>query len=194
MKKVFALTLSATILTPALALAHTGPFGHAHGPTQGFLHPMSGLDHILAMVLVGLLAWQIGRRAMLLVPAAFLGLMAVGGALGMAGINLPFIEVGIALSVVVLGGTVAFGLRAPVAVAMGLTGLFAIFHGQAHGAEMPTAISGLEYATGFLAATALLHAAGLAVGFGMDRIGTIAVRTAGALASLAGLALLVGAV
>lgn len=194
MMKISALALAALTLMPGLALAHTGADGHSHGFMAGFLHPVGGLDHVLAMVLVGLLAWQLGQRALWLVPAAFVAVMAVGGVLGMAGIALPALEAGIALSVVVLGAMVAFGVRAPVAVAMGLVGLFALFHGQAHGAEMPAAASALGYAAGFMLATALLHAVGVAAGFGMGRISAPAVRMAGAAASVAGVVLLVGAV
>ncbi len=194
MMKISALALAAVTLMPGLALAHTGADGHTHGFMAGFLHPMGGLDHVLAMVLVGLLAWQIGQRALWLVPAAFVAVMAAGGALGMAGIALPALEFGIALSVVVLGAMVAFGVRAPVAVAMGLAGLFAVFHGQAHGAEMPASASALGYAAGFMMATALLHVAGVATGFGMGRISAPAVRMAGAAASVAGVVLLVSAV
>ena len=194
MMKISALALAAVTLMPGLALAHTGADGHTHGFMAGFLHPVGGLDHVLAMVLVGLLAWQIGQRALWLVPAAFVAVMAAGGALGMAGIALPALEIGIALSVVVLGAMVAFGVRAPVAVAMGLAGLFAMFHGQAHGAEMPASASALGYAAGFMLSTALLHAAGMTAGFGMGRISAPAVRMAGAAASVAGVVLLVGAV
>ena len=194
MMKVSALALAAVTLMPGLALAHTGAEGHSHGFMAGFLHPVGGLDHVLAMVLVGLLAWQIGQRALWLVPAAFVAVMAAGGALGMAGIELPALEAGIALSVVVLGAMVAFGVRAPVAVAMGLAGLFALFHGQAHGAEMPASASALGYAVGFMLSTALLHVAAVAAGFGMGRISAPAVRMAGAAASVAGVVLLVGAV
>lgn len=194
MMKISALALAALTLMPGLALAHTGAEGHSHGFVSGFLHPVGGLDHILAMVLVGVLAWQLGQRALWLVPAAFVAVMAAGGALGMAGIELPALEAGIALSVVVLGAMVAFGVRAPVAVAMGLVGLFALFHGQAHGAEMPAAASALGYAAGFMLSTALLHAVGVAAGFGMGRISAPAVRMAGAAASVAGVVLLVGAV
>lgn len=194
MMKISALALAAVTLMPGLALAHTGAEGHSHGFVSGFLHPVGGLDHILAMVLVGVLAWQLGQRALWLVPAAFVAVMAVGGVLGMAGIELPALEAGIALSIVVLGAMVAFGVRAPVAVAMGLVGLFALFHGQAHGAEMPAAASALGYAAGFMLSTALLHAVGVAAGFGMGRISAPAVRMAGAAASVAGVVLLVGAV
>jgi len=130
-----------------------------------------------------------------LVPATFVLVMAVGGALGVAGIAIPLVELGIALSVVVLGAAVALGIRAPVAVAMGIAGLFAIFHGHAHGAEMPVDASGLTYGMGFMIATALLHLGGLGLGFLIgaagDRYGLV-MRSAGGLAAIAGLAILTG--
>lgn len=186
---------AAALLAPTAAFAHTG-VGGTSGFLHGFTHPISGLDHILAMAMVGLLAWQIGGRALWLVPASFLALMAAGGALGAAGFGLPFVETGIALSVVVLGALVAAGVKAPVAAAMGLVGLFALFHGHAHGAEMPENAGGLAYAAGFMLATALLHVAGLGLGFLVgragERHGPLAVRAAGGLAAVAGLGLLAG--
>lgn len=192
------LALAATIAgMPAAALAHTG-VGAVHGFAPGFLHPLTGIDHILAMVMVGVFAWQLGGRALWLVPATFVTLMAAGGALGVAGIPVPFVEVGIALSVVVLGAVVALGLRAPLAVAMGLVGLFAICHGHAHGAEMPEDAGGLAYGVGFMLGTALLHMAGLGLGFLIgragDRHGPLVVRSVGGLAALAGVVLLGGVV
>jgi urease accessory protein len=181
-------------LVPTAAMAHTG-VGDVGGFAHGFWHPITGLDHVLAMVLVGMLAWQLGNRALWLVPATFVLVMAVGGALGVAGIAIPLVELGIALSVVVLGAAVALGIRAPVAVAMGIAGLFAIFHGHAHGAEMPVDASGLTYGMGFMIATALLHLGGLGLGFLIgaagDRYGLV-MRSAGGLAAIAGLAILTG--
>src|SRR6516162_925284 len=183
------------ILTPAVAFAHTGA-GDTSGFVHGFGHPISGLDHILAMVMVGVFAWQLGGRALWLVPATFVLIMAVGGALGIAGIGVPFVEIGIALSVVVLGAIVAFNVKAPVAAAMGLVGLFAIFHGHAHGAEIPEDTVGFAYATGFLIATALLHLAGITAGFLIgragERYGSLVMRVAGGFATVAGLGLLIG--
>ncbi|MCX5496780.1 HupE/UreJ family protein [Kaistia dalseonensis] len=188
---------SSLALAPTLAFAHPGG-PEAHGFVHGFAHPISGLDHILAMVLVGIFAWQLGGRALWLVPATFVTVMALGGGLGMAGINLPFVEIGIALSVVVLGAIVAFGVKAPVAAAMGIVGLFAVFHGYAHGAEMPESAGGLAYAAGFMLATAALHVAGIGVGFLIGKIsethGQAVVRTTGALAAVAGVGLLTGLV
>lgn len=189
-----ALAAALTAATPALA--HPGHDG-AGGLAHGILHPVSGLDHVLAMVAVGLIAARIGGRAIVLVPLAFLGMMAVGGALGVAGLGLPFVEVGIALSVVVLGAVLALRTALPVAGAMALVGAFALFHGYAHGAEMPGSASGLAYGLGFVAATALLHALGLGLGLGAGRLnlgaGRPALRVAGAGLAAAGLGLLAGA-
>jgi urease accessory protein len=182
--------LALVIATPALA--HPGH--DAGGATQGFLHPLGGLDHVLAMVAVGLIAARIGGRALLLVPVAFLAMMAVGGAAGALGWDLPYVETGIALSVLVLGLVLALGAVPPVAGAMALVGAFAVFHGFAHGAEMPGAASGLAYGLGFLAATAFLHAAGLGLGLAARRLDTRpALRVAGAALAAAGLGLLAGA-
>jgi urease accessory protein len=187
--------LLAVLLAPAVALAHTG-VGFTSGFGHGFGHPISGLDHVLAMVMVGVFAWQLGGRALWLVPTTFVAVMAVGGALGVVGISMPFVEIGIALSVIVLGAIVAFGIRAPVAVAMGLVGLFALFHGHAHGVEMPENAGGLAYAAGFMIATALLHVVGIGLGFAIgklgERFGPLMVRGAGGLASIAGVGLLIG--
>jgi len=186
--------IGATLL-PTAAVAHVG-VGHASGFAYGFAHPLSGLDHMLAMVMVGVFAWQLGGRALRLVPTTFVAVMALGGALGWTGADIPFVEIGIALSVVVLGAIVAMRARTPVTVAMGLVGLFAIVHGHAHGAEMPTTADGLTYAAGFMIATALLHVAGIGIGLFVgrisDRYGTAALRTVGAITALAGIGLLTG--
>ena len=174
MSRRFAPVLAAAslMLAPAAAFAHAGgPSGHIHGFAAGFAHPLGGLDHVLAMVAVGLLAAEIGGRALWTVPAAFLGMMALGGALGMAGMSAPALETAIALSVVVLG--LAASLRIPLggAAAATLVGFFAVFHGVAHGAEAGQGVSGLSYAGGFLLATALLHACGLGSSLGLSRLG-----------------------
>jgi urease accessory protein len=183
----------ALTLVPTAALAHPG-IGDAHGFVQGFAHPLGGLDHVLAMVTVGIFAWQLGGRALWLVPATFVLAMATGGALAMLGIPVPLVELGIALSVIVLGAVVALGVKAPLAIAMGLVGLFAIFHGHAHGTEMPLDASGGAYGAGFVLATALLHVAGIALGVAIGRIGDAdgraAYRLGGAFVVLAGVALL----
>ncbi|MBV8421053.1 MAG: HupE/UreJ family protein [Hyphomicrobiales bacterium] len=185
------LTTAALTLIPTAAFAHPA-IGDAHGFVAGFAHPLGGLDHVLAMVTVGIFAWQLGGRALWLVPATFVLAMAAGGALGMAGVPVPFVELGIAASVIVLGAVVAFARRAPVAIAVGLVGVFAIFHGHAHGTEMPLDATGGAYAAGFMLATALLHAAGIALGFAIGRIahGRAAYQLGGSLVALAGVAIL----
>ena len=195
MKRFLQLAILSAVLVPTAALAHTG-VGDTSGFMHGFMHPLGGLDHQLAMILVGIFAYQLGGRAMWLVPLTFVAVMAFGGFLGIAGIPVPFIEAGIALSVIVLGAIVAFGVKIPVAVAMGIVGLFAIFHGHAHGSEMPLDASGVEYGLGFMLATALLHAVGIGIGFliGMTTkwLGNNVYRAAGGLASIAGIAILLG--
>lgn len=197
MKSAFksSLLALAAIALPAVASAHPA-IGEAAGFSHGFAHPISGLDHILAMVMVGVFAFQLGGRAVWLVPTTFVLVMALGGLLGVSGINVPFVETGIALSVVVLGAVVAFNVKAPLAAAAGIIGLFAIFHGHAHGAEMPENAAGGAYAAGFMVATALLHAAGLALGYAVGhagkRQGVLVTRTAGSIAALAGVGLLSG--
>jgi urease accessory protein len=187
--------LLAAILTFALAgpaLAHTGA-GTTHGFAEGFGHPFSGADHILAMVCVGLWAALLGGRATWIVPAAFVVAMAAGGVAGAYGIGIPFVEAGILASIVILGLLVAFNVRLHVAAAAAVAALFAVFHGHAHGAEMPVDGSGLAYGLGFMLASAILHGAGLAAGIGLGRLVQIkAVRAAGAFvgAGGAGLALL----
>ncbi|MBP2449330.1 HupE/UreJ family protein [Rhizobium leguminosarum] len=182
---------------PAVAYAHTG-VGQTSGFVHGFSHPVSGLDHILAMVMVGVFAFQLGGRATWLVPTSFVLVMALGGALGVAGVNVPFVETGIALSVIVLGAIVALNVKAPTAVAMGVVGIFAIFHGHAHGAEMPDDAAGAAYAAGFMIATAVLHAAGLGLGYVIGRAGkrqgAFVTRAAGSVAAIAGVGILAGVI
>lgn len=193
-----AIAAVALAMLPSAALAHVG-VGDTHGFTAGFSHPIGGLDHILAMVLVGVFAWQLDAWAALwLVPATFVLVMAIGGGLGVMGVDVPFVEIGIALSIVVLGAIVAAGVKAPVAVAMGIVGLFAIFHGYAHGAEMPEDAGALTYAAGFMLATALLHCVGIAIGFLIgwvsERSGPVLVRAVGGLTALVGVGILTGTV
>ena len=188
------LTIAAALtLVPTAAFAHPG-LGDAHGFLQGFAHPLGGLDHILAMVTVGIFAWQLGGRALWLVPASFVLAMAIGGALGMLGVAVPFVELGIAVSVIVLGAVVALGVKTPLAIAMGLVGVFAVFHGHAHGTEMPLDAAGGAFGAGFVLATALLHVAGIALGVAIGRIGDAygraAYRLGGFLIALGGVGLL----
>jgi urease accessory protein len=190
------LVLAVSVGLPTIASAHPG---HEATPgfIHGFLHPLGGLDHILAMVAVGLFAARLGGRALWLVPASFVVTMAAAGVAGMAGLALPYVEAGIALSLVVLGAAIAFEITMPVAAAMGLVALFAVFHGHAHGAEMPETMSGLAYGAGFLAATATLHALGIGLGLFIGRTGEMvgrrALQVGGGAAALAGAALLAGA-
>lgn len=178
-------------LLPFTALAHTG-VGHTTGFAAGFAHPLGGADHMLAMVAVGLWAAQMGGRATWAVPGAFVSMMLVGGALGVAGVQIPFIEQGILLSLLVLGLLIAGAVRLPLAISGMLVGLFAIYHGHAHGAEMPMAIGALSYSAGFAFATALLHAAGIASGFGLQKLRFEKLtRYAGGLIALGGIYLAV---
>jgi urease accessory protein len=160
MKKLV-LSAAALLAMSGLAQAHTGH--GASGFAQGFMHPFTGFDHMVAMVAVGLFAAVIGGRARFLVPASFVAMMVVGAALALAGFAMPMVEAGIATSMVVLASVVLLRWQAPVAVAMALCGFFALFHGFAHGVEG----SGLEFGAGFVVATAILHAAGLAAGLMM---------------------------
>ncbi len=187
-----ALSLGA-VLVPSVALAHTG-HGDTGGFTHGFMHPVGGLDHVLAMVTVGILAAQLGGRAIWLVPASFVGVMLLGVMLGLSGMTLPLVEIAIASSVVALGAVVALGLRMPVAAAMAMVGAFAVFHGYAHGAEMPAETAAAAYAAGFVSATALLHLAGLALGTTVVRGGDARLlRAAGAAVAVIGAILVTGA-
>ncbi len=189
------LLASGLLALPTAAFAHTG-LGDAHGLVHGFMHPLGGLDHVLAMVAVGVFAAVLGGRALVLVPLAFVGMMAAGFVAGTSGIDLPFVELGIALSSVVIGGAAALGRRMPVAAAMSLVGLFAIFHGHAHGAEMPAGAAGLTYALGFVAATVVLHATGILAAVGVTSItakyGRPLARLAGGAFALGGIGLLAG--
>ncbi|KAA5605744.1 HupE/UreJ family protein [Roseospira marina] len=185
----------AAILFATPAFAHTG-VGATSGLAHGALHPIGGLDHVLAMVAVGLFAWRLGGRALWLVPLAFVAMMAVGGALGVFGVPVPYVETGIALSVVVIGAMVALGGGLPLGVAAAVVGIFAVFHGHAHGSEMPETLSGAAYGLGFMAATAFLHGVGILAGAGVTTVakqpGAAMVRAGGAATSVAGLALLGG--
>jgi len=189
------LALAVLALSPTLAFAHTGA-GDTMGFAHGFGHPLGGLDHILAMLAVGVLAAVLGGRALWLVPLSFMTVMLVGFALGLAQVDLPLVELGIALSSVVIGLAAMARRPLPLAAAMALVGVFAIFHGHAHGAEMPATTEGLGYAAGFLAATALLHLAGLGATIAMRRLtgrhARLVARVAGGAIALGGAGLLAG--
>ena len=138
-------------------------------PSFGLAHPFSGMDHLCAMLAVGLWAAQLGGRMRWLLPMTFLSVMLAGGALGLNGVRIPFAEQGIASSLLVLGILIAATVRLPMMAGMVVVGLFALFHGYAHGAEMPASAAGLAYAFGFVAASACLHLIGLALGLTAQR-------------------------
>lgn len=195
--KMSRLALSFAALLVGAAAAHAHPaIGDTQGLAHGFAHPTGGIDHVLVMVAVGLFAAHLGGRALWLMPLSFIAMMAVGGALGAAGAGLPLVEVGIALSVFVLGIAVAARLHLPTVAAMGLVGCFALFHGQAHGAELPDAASGLAYGAGFLLASLCLHVVGiglgLAIGKAGDAFGDRVLRAGGNAMALVGVAILAG--
>lgn len=151
-------------LAPGLVLAHEGaslPYGSF---LAGLTHPVLGADHFLAMVSVGIVSAQIGGRAIWTVPATFVGVMAFGGLLGWLDVGLTAIEAGIAISVFALGLAIAADTRLPISLAMTAVGFFAIFHGYAHGAEMPTVANPVTYALGFMTGTAALHVTGVIIG------------------------------
>jgi urease accessory protein len=151
------------LLLPGAALAHTG-VGEATGFAHGFGHPIGGVDHLLAMFAVGLWAAQMGKRALWLVPSVFVGVMVLGGVLGFSGLSVPFVEAGIVTSVLILGVLIAGAVKLPLVHSAFIVGLFAIFHGYAHGAEMPLALGAASYTFGFALATAVLHLAGMGIG------------------------------
>jgi urease accessory protein len=181
---LFAASLAA-LASPAAA--HVQP-GQATGFVTGFLHPISGLDHVLAMVAVGLWGAQLGAPAIWLLPVTFPMVMALGGLLGLLGVPLPSVEIGIAASAILLGAAVMTERRLPLYGAAALVGFFAIFHGYAHGTELPPGESGLLYSLGFVVATGCLHAIGIAIG-AIHRwpAGRVALRVAGGGVGLAGL-------
>ena len=192
------LTIAAMLAVSGIAapaFAHTG-MSATHDLAHGFLHPLSGLDHILAMVAVGLYAAQLGGRSLWLLPAAFVGTMVAGGLLGYAGVPVPMVEQGIGVSVIAMGILIALGLRLPALAATALVAAFALVHGHAHGSEGAELASFASYAAGFVAATVVLHGAGIAAGLSLDRLGALPAavlkRAAGVAGALAGTAILAG--
>lgn len=187
------LTLVAVLLaTPVLA--HSGEAAGG-GFLTGFLHPILGWDHVAAMVAVGLWGAFLGQPAIWLLPVTFPLVMAIGGALGVAGVPVPMVETGIAGSALVIGVAVLLAFRPPLVVAAVIVGFFAIFHGYAHGTEMPVAANPMAYAIGFVIGTGLLHLAGIAFGLTVgSQAGRIAVRAAGGVIALAGAGFLVGVI
>lgn len=192
-RRIAAVLLAGLMLAalPAAAQAHILQ-GEAGGFLHGFEHPLSGLDHVLAMFCVGLWGAQMGGRAVWSLPIAFPLIMVAGGMLGIAGVPLPAVESGIALSIIVLGASIALLWRPPEWLALAVIGVFAIFHGYAHGAELPNATDPADYAIGFVVATGLIHIAGIAVGLLFQRVraGELS-RALGGLIGLGGLYFLV---
>ncbi|TMQ57293.1 MAG: HupE/UreJ family protein [Candidatus Eisenbacteria bacterium] len=185
-----ALALIVLSLAATPACAHVER-GQAAGFLAGLHHPISGLDHVLAMVSVGLWGAQLGPPAVWLLPVTFPMVMAIGGFIGLIGVPLPGVEVGIALSAILLGFVVAREARPPLGLAAALVGIFAIFHGHAHGTELPPGQSGLTYSIGFVIATGLLHVTGITIGLVHRwRAGRIAIRVAGGLVAASGLVFL----
>ena len=177
----------AALVWPVAAFAHQAG-GEAIGLVGGLKHPISGLDHVLAMVAVGLWGAQLGAPAIWLLPVTFPMVMALGGMLALLGVPLPGGEIGIAASAIALGLVVMREARPPLWAAAVLVAFFAIFHGHAHGNELPAGANGLVYSVGFVIATGCLHATGIAIGLVHRwRVGRIALRLAGALVAAAGL-------
>ena len=182
-----------TVLWPLYAWAHVGS-GEAGGLILGLQHPVSGLDHVLAMLAVGLWGAQLGAPALWLLPVVFPLMMAGGACMGLMGFPLPGVEVGIAVSAVVLGLMVLAEARLKIQLAMVIVAFFAIFHGHAHGTELPAGQSGLLYSIGFVAATGCLHAVGIAIGLiHRWQIGRQALRGAGSIVCAGGIYFLVRA-
>ena len=189
MNRIRTTTVAAALLVtgvPSAVLAHTG--GSAAGILSGLTHPISGIDHVIAMIAVGLWGAQLGPPAVWVLPVTFPLMMACGGMLGVMGLPFPGVEIGIALSAVLLGAAVATEWRPSLILAMVLVGFFALFHGHAHGTELPAGQSGLLYSVGFVVSTGLLHAVGIAIGL-VHRwaVGRRVLRLAGGFVSLGGI-------
>jgi urease accessory protein len=188
---ILALTLA---IVPGVAYAHDGTNLALGGFLSGLVHPVLGYDHLLAMLSVGILSAQIGGRAIWTVPATFVSVMAVGGLLGLIDIGLTATEFGIAVSLVILGSVIAAERRLSILVAMVGVGFFAIFHGYAHGSEVPETAEPFLYALGFLMGTALIHITGVVIGDISRHYerGKIILRVGGALIALIGLLFVFG--
>jgi urease accessory protein len=178
---------------PLMAWAHIGQGDIGGGFLAGVAHPVFGLDHVVAMVAVGIWGAQLGAPAIWALPVTFPLVMAFGGVLGGLGVPIPGIEVGIAVSALVLGGMILFAARPPLWVAAVIVGIFAIFHGYAHGAELPESANAISYAVGFVVATGTLHALGILIGvLNRWRRGAQALRAGGALIAACGVYFLSG--
>ena len=184
MKRTVFLATAISLFAASPAFAHSGHVVTSDF-TSGFLHPFFGLDHLLAMIAVGLLAAQYAGKSKFILPAAFIVTMALGGLVGLSAINVPFMEQGIVASVILLGAVVALGGKLPLYLSAVLVSIFALFHGAAHGVEMPSTATFAVYGFGMLAASSLLHAAGIAAGHFAPYI----LRYAGAAVAVAGIGL-----
>ena len=185
---------AALLLAAQTAYAHEAS-GVAGGFASGFMHPILGWDHVAAMVAVGLWGAFLGKPAIWILPVVFPLVMAFGGALGVAGIPLPGVEIGIAISALVLGSMVLFAARPPLWLAAVVVGAFAIFHGHAHGTELPHAVSPLAYSLGFVLSTGMLHMCGIAFGLlARWKAGVLIVRAGGGVIALAGVLFLARAI
>ena len=191
MSRPILLALALVAGATGAAQAHTGH--DLGGAVAGLVHPVGGLDHLLAMIGVGIWASHVAardRRAVWLVPAAFVAVMVLGGALAMAGVRLPMVESGILGSVLLPGLVLLMAPTLPVQVPMVVVGLFALFHGFAHGSEMPQAAAPVAYAAGFVLVTIALHVLGVAIGLAARRLGgTLGTRALGGLIAFSGVAL-----
>jgi urease accessory protein len=188
-----AATVAFALFAATPAFAHVG-VGATSGFFAGFEHPLSGLDHMTVMIAVGLWAALKGGRALWVWPVAFVGVMLVGGALGMAHIPVPFVEPGILASVVALGLLVTVAADLPVWTGALIIGAFALLHGHAHGTEVPETASGIEYMVGFAAATALLHATGIAAAITLGQRFRTVTRLGGAAVAVVGLGMMAGVI
>ncbi len=181
------------LLATPLAHAHADAANLAGGFASGFVHPIVGWDHVVAMVAVGLWGAFMGERAVWTLPVVFPAVMALGGVLGLLGVPVPLIEPGIAASALVIGAMIALGTKPPLWLAAVVVGAFAIFHGYAHGTELPEAANPVMYTVGFMVATGLLHLGGIVLGMAVRwPAGVAAVRGTGAVIALAGLGFLTG--
>jgi urease accessory protein len=162
------LAVSLLLVLPGLASAHILP-GTSHGMQDGFLHPLTGMDHLLAMFAVGLWAAQHRGRAVWMIPFTFVSVMVLGGIMGVSGAYVPGAELGIAASLLALGALIATATRFKLSLSMLVVGFFALFHGYSHGHEMPASVSAVSFSAGFVLATLLLHGLGLAAGFYLQK-------------------------
>jgi len=177
------------LLLPNVLLAHTG-VGHTSGFLHGFFHPFEGVDHLLAMLAVGLWSSQLGGKALWVVPLAFASVLMLGSAIALLGGNIFFVKIGILLSLVILGVLIATSIKMPLMISVGIVGAFALFHGHSHGSEMLSVGSSFYYGLGFLITTVLLQMVGFAIGYSFKKWESeMVVRVAGAFVALFGIGL-----